>query len=685
MLKVSLALALVLLLAVARAASYTLGYQGMPQFPVVEAKKSVKIEARISPLGEVRKCSAIVELVVANNWCRTLAFDLIDRVLFASKESVRMSPGTPPPDEIENRGGYAIIRWRDVELPPKAKLQFRYEVLLGKQLPFKVSEKVYLNGNLTKPVLKGDFYMLQVREGDTIKLEISLKNLEQKIASIGGSIVKPSFLMVSQNIDESKLKVTAVEPEASKLKAAGATSYVWTLNLEDENTLSLVGEIVSLGDWKEIIIEPISITAFLEPPAEYASMIEYQIETYEENSKQMHLLKSSLSSMGETTYAVGESLLLAAELIENASSSVDISDVADLLERASSVIGSLVNATEAIVEMLDAIIDTLPPSNLRDALIALRASLLQVSESGEELLEDLGELEAMLEQYEESLEDLIAGMRGMGYALLGVSHGLKAMADEFGRMANSMKREALRLEDLLSLLESSELKCKYNGLELRFSGYSAVAYCSAKVRHIYGDYWALEAVRLKVVPETSMKLKGIVYGLTVYLENGTELQYAMVDVNGSWVVPNSLDLLGASLSSPEVRFNHVLEVDGYECNILRDVIGRDVVLIVKAKNPELKVDADIAFYPPFVSIAEGDSSVTVNVEYPVLMSEVAVVIPELPKAAEERATLYYLPAIAVLALFLALAIRPRRSKRARREDREIEEIIARIEEVERVA
>jgi len=222
-------------------------------------KKEV-VEISFSPQGILLSNMVKMKFEASNNGSSPTIVSFRDRVECINTSTLKMLYGTPYPETVEVFGNTTIITWDAVRIEAGGSVEYQYMAESRRSIPIVFNESVYVNGKLTYTKQVGKTYTVSANKSDTLTLQFTVKNTEQRLYTGRKTISPPVMCTVTASLSDDYFSDSTSSPEANATStSAGTTLFTWITQLNDSITLSFSAKVREVGSWGSAPVEPITI------------------------------------------------------------------------------------------------------------------------------------------------------------------------------------------------------------------------------------------------------------------------------------------------------------------------------------------------------------------------------------------------------------------------------------------
>jgi len=222
-------------------------------------KKEV-VEIGFSPQGVLLSNMVKVWFEASNNGSSPTIVSFRDRVECINTSTLTMLYGTPYPETVEFFGNTTIITWDAVRIEAGGSVEYQYTAESRRSIPIIFNESIFVNGKLAYPKQIGKTYTVSANKSDTLTIQFTVKNTEQRLYTGRKTIASPVTCTVTASLSDDYFSDSTSSPEANATSAsAGTTLFTWITQLNDSVTLSFSAKVKQASSWGSAPVEPITI------------------------------------------------------------------------------------------------------------------------------------------------------------------------------------------------------------------------------------------------------------------------------------------------------------------------------------------------------------------------------------------------------------------------------------------
>ena len=427
----------------------------------VTVKKEVVYNYTLDIKGKVISYYIRVKIVIKSDIAEKLT--IIDKIGNIDIDSLKMLSGPKPSEVTETGNGTCMLLWSDVKLE-KGYIVLEYMASVKAMPEFEVKVDITSsNGTLNY----AKYVFENVNEGDVVNLKIGFKsNPGEYLIVDGEKIVYPYIALFVLTHPKNMLDSLDYlpRPNMTASQEDNMMAY-WNVILKEEMYIEASLLIKSLGAWKSIWINPITIQLIDDPWAILANLRRYNIEellnetlaSYNELKKTMDTIdemKESLNQLADAMETIGEKEMEAARLLLNLTNTIrGFLDVLDSVspENISRAISEAKNAINNTIDMLSSIEEYIENSTYAENMTEVVERINQSIELLEQMYSLLSEANV------ESIYQVIGQLESTVATGEEASSLLLSSGEMHLKLARIIRNEYLRMMDQMSYNLSAKL------------------------------------------------------------------------------------------------------------------------------------------------------------------------------------------------------------------------------------
>ena len=589
----------------------------------VVCRKTESLEVSYAPTGKLLEKSVYVRFEIYNNNSSPAHVRIVDRVACINSSTLTFLYGTPQPATVETFGNLTRIVWENVTIDARKTIRYYYTAESLKKAPLAVNMSLRVHGEPARITEAEGIYFTNANISDTVSLQLRINNTLQPLyVANNRTAIQPLLCTVSLALSNDYFSGIKTSPKANTTSTmADKTVITWITFLGNvSKTLEASADIIDVGSWGEVTLDPIVIQAsssseMLETYFTNAvNNLDFSIELMESFAASSEELCNQTSQMGralegianateemsENTTLLVDSLMLVASSIEMADNMLNTSQTCLLLANSSlaqfmsdsETMGFLASHPELAVYLNHTV------GNLTLAYTYIDW-VRNGYEYGGETIPGLSEIADTLYGIAEAVnltgtvtQNLTGQLNGLAQALYLISDSANQTKMELAPTLNQLKTEKASLEDVL-LTFNSKTVVPFN-LEIQPQSAEPqpleILEENIAIEQLDANLWAVTAINASNLADHSQ----IAYCLSIQIKNGTaNLEpKAEVYVNGEWQ-PAEKTLLGLQYD----RHGGILYLSPWKklnvsssANLLVDWAGRPVRLTVPSQaKPDVEI------------------------------------------------------------------------------------------------
>jgi hypothetical protein len=705
------------------------------EFSKVTCRKIEMWEIKYAPTGKLLEKYVYVRFEIYNNGSSPVRLRLVDRIEMINSSTLSVLYGTPLPSIIENFGNITRLIWENVTIEAKKTVRYHYTAESLRNPPVAVNMTLSVNGETAKVTEAELLYFMKANLLDTLSFRLTMQNkLQPLYIADNRTAVQTLFCTINLALSNDYFSGIKTSPEANSTSTlADKTVITWITFLgNDSQTLEASADVIDVGSWGEVIIDPIviQVSSSSETLKTYfrnmVNNLDFSIElmerfvtSSEELSNQTLQMGRALEGIAEATGQIKENSTLLADSLLLVSSSLQMADSTlefsqKCIQLANSSLTEFMNAPETITFLnsnphLKAYLNhTL--GNLTLAYISLDAL-----RKGNETVPSINEIANIIYEIAQNvsltgtvIENITIQLQGLAQSLYGISHGANQTKMELEPSLDKLKKEKIALEDTLLILDSKAMIPFDLEIQLENEIPPSLIVQPPIIEKLENSTWAVTTINVSNPASHSR----MIYSLSIHLKAGTTVLQPEIEVyiNGKWnsIEPSLLGLKydeknGTLYVLPWIQLNASSSV-----NMLVDWAGRPIRLIVKGENePKVNIEIDYAELYEKIEIVSTEGQTSCSLLQPhLLIKNATTPQPPSPPPPPEKTMfdilmeylqkpqtwlLIVLSIILVITCYqVAKKVKKQRALRARREkaggieeDAAVERLLKEIEEMER--